>query len=249
VHFPYDPRAVDAAIVAARLDRGAETSDGVVALAEAADARHRIYPLLLAEFAAALGDERNTALRGEIDRAVAAARFGDARSTEVLRARLSELLAPWPDDAAAVRTALARAYTEATGKAEKINERARAIIEATPFTFDRLALARLQNLGSHAETAAAVRKLLAPRVAAAVAAAPANMYVSCTATSSLPQPQCARGKLTVPAADLAGFYDCLAADIRNPSKAALLNAAAAGVIDPAAFIQRPDEILVVHQLI
>lgn len=248
VYFPYDPRAVDAAIAAMRLNSKTE-DDAVAALAEAADARHRIYPLLLSEFAAALGDERNTELRGEIDRAVAAARFGDAHSTGVLRARLSELLAPWPDDTASVRTALARAYTEATGKAEKINERARAIIEATPFTFDRLALARLQNLGSHAETAAAVRRLLAPRVAAATAALPANMYVSCAATSALPQPQCARGKLAVPAADLAGFYDCLAADIRNPSKAALLNAAAAGVIDPATFIRRPDELLVVHQLI
>ena len=228
-------------------------------LAATASAQHRIYPLLLAEFSALLAAERNEELRRQITTAIAETRFNDATSTLKLRTQLSALLTAWPDDEAAIRSALARAYTEATGVTSQINKAAIEIINATKFAFDRLTITRLRTMGSHAETVAAVRTLLRPRVAAAVMVAESlNMYVSCAEPTSLPQPQClsssssaasvATAKLAVPESELEGFYDCLAADVRNPSKSALLSAASAGVIDPADFIRRPDERLTIRTM-
>jgi len=257
IDFPYDHIKIDQAIADKRRGKDSATAEAaeVVALAAAASAQHRIYPLLLSEFSALLAAERNTELRGQISQAITETRFSDAASTLRLRVQLSTLLEPWPGDEAAIRNALARAYTEATGVTSQINSAANEIIAATKFAFDRLTIARLQRLGSHAETAAAIRSLLQPRVAAAVAVAESlNMYVSCAEPTSLPQPQCAQEKnrsasgarLAVPEAELEGFYDCLAADVRNPSKSALLSAASAGVIDPTEFIQRDGERLFVR---
>jgi hypothetical protein len=254
INFPYDPLEIDRAISASRLGHEATPSVNEAAavskLAAAASAQHRIYPLLLAEFSALLAAERNEELRRQITAAITETRFSDATSTLKLRTQLSALLAAWPDDEAAIRSALARAYTEATGVTSQINKAAIEIINATKFAFDRLTITRLRAMGSHAETVAAVRTLLRPRVAAAVMVAESlNMYVSCAEPTSLPQPQCSStAKLAVPESELEGFYDCLAADVRNPSKSALLSAASAGVIDPADFIRRPDERLTIRTM-
>jgi hypothetical protein len=45
----------------------------------------------------------------------------------------------------------------------------------------------------------------------------------------------------VPEDRLDAFYDILAADVQNPSKAGLLSAVSAGVFDPLDFVRRPGE--------
>ena len=246
--FPYDPHEVDSAIVALRLNKESKddqtASEKVVSLANLEIRQHQIYALLLSEFAALLTTERNVALRKEITTAIASTRFASAKSISTLRIRLSAILSSWPDDATAIRSALAKAYSSASG-AESIGAAANAAINASTFSFDRLTLNRLSRLSTHAETVMEVRKLMEPRVRAVSdemeMSMADNMFVSCSEQSSLPRNQCVAGKLAVPANDLSGFYDCLAADIRNPSKALLLSAASAGVLNPLEFIKRPDE--------
>jgi hypothetical protein len=224
----------------------------VEAQAARAQAQQRIYPLLLAEFAAALRAERNAKLRGEIKDAIASTRFTSTRSISDLRVKLGELLSGWPDDGLAVRAALARAYTSAAGGDSRttIAERANRIIDATVFTFDRLTLARLRALKTHAETVAELRRIMAPRVAAAsgaLTAAPINMFVACSEQTDLPRSQCVDGRLAIADRDLAGFFDCLARDVHSAGKATLLSAASAGVLDGLDFIRRPDEHITIVQ--
>jgi hypothetical protein len=256
IQLPYSPREIDAAI--AQMRHGKESLEDAAAFAAVeaqaarAQAQQRIYPLLLAEFAAALRAERNAKLRGEIKDAIASTRFTSTRSISDLRAKLGELLSGWPDDGLAVRAALARAYTSAAGGDSRttIAERANRIIDATVFTFDRLTLARLRALKTHAETVAELRRIMAPRVAAAsgaLTAAPINMFVACSEQTDLPRSQCVDGRLAIADRDLAGFFDCLARDVHSAGKATLLSAASAGVLDGLDFIRRPDEHITIVQ--
>ena len=220
IYFPYDPREVDQAIAAARLGRepaaAAAAAAAVAAAAAAATARHRIYPLLQAEFAALLSRERNLPLRKSLAAAIANCRFNSTASVANLRREVYLLLASWPDDLVAVRAAIARAYESAVtvsaktdlakanlakenlAKADPIGQAAIAAISATAFAFDRLTITRLQALPSHSETVAAVRALLEPRVAHHSSGAAGssngvmNMYVACAEDTSLPRPQCVK---------------------------------------------------------
>ena len=256
IQLPYSPRDVDAAI--ARLRYGTETPEDAAAFAAVearaarAHAQQRVYPLLLAEFAATLRAERNTGLRDAIKHTIASTQFTSSRSIADLRARLGELLSGWPDDGLAVRAALSRAYAGAAGGDSRatIAESANRIIDATVFTFDRLTLARLRALKTHAETVTELRRIMAPHVAAAgtgLAAAPINMFIACAEQTDLPRSQCEAGRLAIADRDLAGFFDCLARDVHNAGKATLLSAASAGVLDGLDFIRRPDEHITILQ--
>jgi hypothetical protein len=253
ISFPYDPREVDEAIMAMRYGR---ESAAARAAAEAraemvarAAARHRIYPLLQAEFSAALARERNAPLRRAIAKAITETHFATPRSVAALRDQLSRLLDRWPDDNTAVRSVIARAYADAGSSLRTVGARANAIIAESAFAFDHLTLTRLRALPSHSETVAAVREILGPRIeltdkSTDKSDSVANMFVACGEPSDLPRPQCHNGRLAI--SDAADFFDVLAADIRNPGKVSLLGAASAGVIDPQEFIRRPGEILKVQ---
>jgi hypothetical protein len=246
--FPYDTREVDAAIVGAARGRaspgGSESvAAATAALAQTANMRNRLYRLFLAEFSAALRGDRNEPLRRELAEAVRATRFDVPKSVAALRRRLGVLLRDYPADLQVVREAIARAYTAAP---QDPAPAALAAIAATAFAFDRQTLGRLRALGSRREIAAALRALLAPRVAAEAGRGPpaelGNVYVSCgEAGEGAPQAQCAGGRLRVPEDRLDAFYDILAADVQNPSKAGLLSAVSAGVFDPLDFVRRPGE--------
>jgi hypothetical protein len=253
VRVPYDPREVDAAIVAARAAPPAPLLEGPpAALAAAARGRDRLYALLLAEFAAVLRRDRDAATRRELAAAIRGTHFGQARSVAALRRRLVEVLAPGggppppgaAGDLAAVRDAVARAFS-----ANPLDPApgALAAIEAASFAFDRRLLARLRALPSAAATAAELRRLLRDSVAEVGAGregaregAP-NAYVSCGEPTAAPRGQCEGARLALPA-DLADdFFALLAADVRDPGKASLLAAAAGGVFEPLEFVERPGE--------
>ena len=238
VRFPYDSREVDTAIIA--LLRGAREAD--LPAAAAAAARNRLYRLFLAEFSAVLRAERNEAIRGQLAAVLKMTRYESAESVAALRRRLVEILRDYPDDLQTVRGAVARAYITAP---QDPGGAALSAVTATSFTFDRQTMARLRALDSHGETASALRSLMAERVAPAADApgALANMYVSCAEASALHSGPglCVGRRLAVPAERLDDFYDILAADARNPSKAGLLAAISAGVLDPLDFIRRPGE--------
>jgi len=258
ISFPYDPREIDEAIVAMRYGRESAASraaaEARAAIVARAAARHRVYPLLQAEFAAALARERNAPLRRAIAKAIAETHFAAPRSVAALRDQLSRLLDRWPDDNTAVRSAIARAYADAGSSLRTVGARANAIIAESAFAFDHLTLTRLRALPSHSETVAAVREILGPRItdksteASTDKSTEANMFVACGEPSDLPRPQCHNGRLAIGDAsgDASGFFDVLAADIRNPGKVSLLGAASAGVLDPQEFIRRPGEILKVQ---
>lgn len=284
--FPYDSRLVDLAIVAAARssgrglgaagDGGAE-GDGdregaaaVAALAAGARWRNGLYRLFLAEFAAALRADRNEPLREKLLAAVRGTRFEVPKAVAALRRRLYELLEGHPDDLRTVREAVARAF-----KASPQDPRsaAAAAIEATTFGFDRHTLARLRSLGSHGETAAAIRALMAPHITTerpdpgaqgpdggeTLGASLPNVYVACAdagpaslqgfgrgLSKATPEaPQCVGRRLYVPAERLDDMYDILAADARNPGKVGLLASVSAGVFDATSFIRRPGEHLTV----
>jgi hypothetical protein len=175
---------------------------------------------------------------------VKATRFESPKAVAALRRRLAGLLAAHPDDLQVVREAVARAYVaEPRAPAAAIL----ASLDATAFTFDRRTLARLRALGTHADTVAALRALLAPRVVAvdpaegAAAPEPRNLYVACSEPGPHAGAQCRGGKLAVPADRLDDLFDILAADVRNPGKAGLLTAVSAGAFEPLSFIRRPGE--------
>lgn len=235
VRFPYDSRLVDEAIAAAA--RGPKVPPPRDPRAAAASGRNRAYRLFLAEFAAALRADRDAALREKLAAAIRATRFEAPKSVEALRRRLFDLLRGHPGDLATVRAAVTRALVAAP---QDPGAAAAAAIEATVFGFDHHTLARLRALPSHAETAAALRRLLAPRVAADPGPArdPDNMYAACADRGG---PQCLGARLAVEASRLDDFYDILAADVRNAGKGPLLTAVSAGVFAPLDFIRRPGE--------
>ena len=238
VRFPYDSREIDAAIIASL--RGAREAD--LPAAAAAAARNRLYRLFVAEFSAVLRAERNKPMRDQIAAALKATRYEAAESVATLRRRLVELLRDYPDDLQSVRGAVARAYITAP---QDPGSAALSAVAATNFTFDRQTIARLRALGSHGETASALRGFMGARVAPGVQApgALANMYVSCAEASVLHSGPglCVGPRLAVPAERLDDFYDILAADVRNPGKEGLLAAISAGVLDPLDFIRRSGE--------
>jgi hypothetical protein len=242
LRLPYDPREVDAAVVAAlRAPPAPPLEAEAAALAQAANARNRLYRLFLAELSAALRAERNDPLRGELTAALRATRFDVPASVAALRRRLAGLLREHPDDLQVVREAVGQAYADAP---DDPGGAAAATIAATAFSFDRQALARMRALGSRPAVAAALRELLGPRIAIthAAPAALGNMYVSCReAGEGVPQGQCAGGRLQVPEDRIDAYYDIAAADVLNPGKTALLAAASAGAFDLLMFIRRPGE--------
>ena len=226
------PRLVDVAILGR--PAGLPLLAGRAAeLAAAASRRNRLYRLFLAEFSAALRGDRDEDLRRDLAAALGATRYDDPKSVAALRRRLVDLLRAHPEDLRAVRDAVARAYA-----APDPGAAAQAALAATAFGFDRRTLARLRALPGQGETAAALRALLAGRVAAGPPPAepPANLYAAAPEGS----------RLVVPADRLADFYDILAADVRDPGKAGLLSAVAAGVFEPLDFIRRPGEHLSVR---
>ena len=240
VRFPYDSRLVDEAAVAA-VRRSTADPPPRNPLAAAASGRNRLYRLFLAEFSAALAADRNEPLRAEILAAVRGTRFGSAESVAALRRRLLALLGGHPDDLRAVRAAVARAYLAAP---QDPGAAIAATIGASTFGFDRCALARLRAIGPHRDAVAAVRELMAPRIAAVSGAPPdpSNVYAACSGSRAAPgAAQCEGQRLAVPAGRLDDFYDILAADVRNPGKAGLLAAASAGVFDALEFLRRPGE--------
>ena len=230
VRFPYDSRLVDAAIIANRTQPARPAS-----LANAARSRNRLYRLFLAEFAAVLRTDRNKELRRHLLSAIKDTKFESPKSVATLRRRLLELLQDYPEDLAAVREAVMRAYVHSPSDPSRA---AAAAIESTAFRFDRQTMSRLRALKSHAAVVTAVRALMQDRVVAISSAstAPPNMYVSCTESSDITKEQCVNRQLAVPSDRLDDFYDILAADVQNPGKTGLLSAISAGVFDPLKFI-------------
>ena len=247
--LPYDPRIIDEAILGAARGREPDSAEGgppekASRAAARARAQNSLYRLFLAEFSATLRDDRNRALRREIEAAIRGTRFEAPKSVSALRRWLAEILRGYPADLAAVREAVARAYTQSPRDPAGA---ALAAIEATAFAFDRQRLAKLQGLGSRPAVAAALRELLGPRVEVSPPGVwgppPGNLYVACgdARGHAAAAAHCARQKLVVPADRIDDFYDILAADILNPGKTGLLSAVSAGVFDPLDFIRRPGE--------
>jgi len=243
--FPYDPLAVDAAVVAAARRPAGPLGEHAQALLDGANSRNRLYRLFLAEFSAVLSSDRDDALRQKLATEFRATRFESSKSVSALRRTIFELLRAFPNDLEAVRELVARAYVAAPSDP---GSAAIEALKASVFDFDHKTAARLRSLESHADVVAALRALLAARVTAApVGSVPAvvgNMFVSCAepgSTVAASQGQCAKSRLVVPEDRLADFFDILAADVRNPNKTELLSAAAAGSFDALDFIRRPGE--------
>jgi hypothetical protein len=242
VSFPYDRQLVDAAILAT-VTTPMTTDDRATRLAHAAQYRNRLYQLFVAEFSEALRGDRNAPLRAALTAAIKATRFDNPASVSTLRQKLFELLHDYPRDLAAVRESVAQAYTSGDPKKASI-----AAIEESVFEFDRRTLAKLRALDTHEDVVAAVRKILAPRIEAVAKLDDThslpNMYSACHSGGE--HRHCVGRKLAVPDDRLDGFYDILAADVRNPYKAATLATNAAGVFDPLRFIRRPGEHLTIQ---
>ncbi len=243
IPLPYDPRAVDAAIVAATAGRRRDGDAGppTEEPAQAARAKNRLYRLFLAEFSSTLRADRNLAMRASIEAILRATNFESPKSVANLRRSLAGLLAGHPEDLAAVRDGIARAHVQSpqSPTAAMIE-----MLRATAFTFDRQGLTRLRALGSHEAVVAELRKILAPRIEVVpgdTTPAAGNMYVACAAPGGEPGTHCVARKLAVPRRRIGDFYEILARDVLNPGKAGLLSAMSAGVFDPLDFIRRPGE--------
>jgi hypothetical protein len=247
IHFPYDAREVDLAIIAAQRS-GAPCQRGELsALAAAAGARNRLYRLFLAEFSAVLRADRDPKMRAALSAAIRATDFASARSAGALRRRLNELLHKFPEDLLTVRDAVAAAVTTVT---RDPGAAAIAAIAATTFAFDRRTLAHLRAMPARADVVGALKELMGGRIAARADPAPtpregssseSNMYTACGESTTVPQAHCDGRRLIVAPAKLEEFYDILAADVCNSWKESQLAAVAAGVFDPLEFRRRPDE--------
>jgi hypothetical protein len=242
IYFPYDSREIDQAI----MGHGDPDGPRVTELANGAKSRNMLYRLFLAEFSAVLKSERNTALRDKLASMIKTTDFSSPASVRLLRQTLGGLLAGHPGDLATVRGIVKKAHEKDTASEDTIL----AAIDATTFEFDRMSLARLRALKTHKEIVVGLKKLLDTHVVAAPdgrQAASQNYYIACSSGVGAPamRAHCSGRRLNVPAEKLDDFYDCLAADIRNPGKVGLLAAASAGVFEPLSFIRRPGEHLTI----
>jgi hypothetical protein len=250
VNWAYDSQEVDRAIVAAMRSAEGADDDDAKALRTAARSRNQLYRMFLAEFSAVLRADRNGSLRARVVAAIKKTNFGVVSSVSELRRALVELLALYPEDLQAVRSAVTAAYIN-----EPRNPGAAATlaISASEFAFDRQTMVRLRALQTHAEVVNSLRGLLAPRVSVVSRERwerdpkiAQNMYVACSGPdASSSTTQCENNLLVVPDDRIEEFYDILAADVRNPSKTAQLTAVSAGVFDPLDFIRRLGEHLTV----
>ncbi len=214
----------------------------------------------MAEFAAKMQEERNTGMRASLAALIRRTAFGSAGSLAVFRRAAGELLRGHPADLAAFRSLAASTYHHqgpvppagpaagpaADPAAAPSHRRSLlAALDRAAFDFDQTTLRELQGL-SRADAVSALAAYMAPLVElAAPGAAPANIYVACSATTNVYRPHCAPGRprprLAVPPGKLDQLVSILAADVQNPVKAAAFVSMAAGTISELDFIVRPGE--------
>jgi len=264
--FPYDPAEIDQAIA----DAG-ENNPEIGFLenkAAAARLRNRLYHLFVAEFASAIQEKRNTALRKKISEILLDTVYDSPESVDVLRKRLGRLLANSPQDLQTIRKAISRGYQLSNKPGELIDK----LVSETIFEFDsqinkfaELPDNQLQNNQIIDE----LKKILSNRVTVDFSpdfsgksqqnnegksqgksqekSRDVNMFVSCSKVedNSLSFMHCVDRRLAVPADRLEGFYEILASDLRRKGGLNLIMAGASGVFDPYEFIVRPGEIITI----
>jgi len=233
--------------------------------------RHYLYRLFVSEFAALLRGERDEGLRRKLKALIRETRFGSAPSVAAYRAELARLLAATPGDVVTLRAleaAAARLGDRQGGGGNSAAGLRRALLEgidAAAFDFDQRTLNRLRALPDEAATRRELEKVMRGLVVTqpgevdaegAFAPRVANIYVACAAETSLSRPHCAASgagpadekklRLAVPAGRFGELVAILAADVRNPLKAATLATHISGVVDEARFIARPGELITIR---
>ena len=202
---------------------------------------NRLYRLFVAEFAAAMREEANAQMRKRLLGIVKGTQFGSPTSMTKFRDSLASALKDYPEDLRAVRVIVAREYAQSSGDVAASIAHA---IDTTVFGFDFSTLRELRAK-PHAEIAAAVRKIMTPRIETqtpSAVAAPDNIFTACSVDSSVSRPQCLGGKLIVPSNRLESLVDILASDISDRRKLISLTLAA-GVFDEHDLVERPGETL------
>ncbi len=261
VRLPYPPASIDAAIFAnstggpaARAEKNFVGQFPFAAAASATRAANRLYRLFVAEFSAAVADERNKARRAQLNKIIdGVASFNSAPELAKFYRGLAAVVQDSPSDRLLLLGVVRAARRAATDDPKAA---IRAAIAQTRFAFDRVTIARLRGLGAHDAIVEELRRLLDPRVRLTHGPAASghepqpgggNMYAACSAASALERPQCdpAAKALLVPRDKYPALLDILAADLTNPYRTDVIASAAAGVFDAAEFIQRPGEHLAV----
>jgi len=219
VLMPRDTRALDQAI----FDGQAPESHGPGP--HVLEARHWQYRLFVAEFAAAVREERDLERRARV---LAAAGPAEAE------AALGDVL---PEDHALLRDLLRR--VRRAGGRGAFKKRLQAAMAAVRFRFDELTPTRLRAL-STAAMRAALTAYMRPLVEFGDPAAVSNSYAACGQRAA-DQPQCREGKLLVPEKEFSDLVELLAADLHNPIKDGVLTLYTSGVIDELKFEERAGE--------
>lgn len=241
INVPYDPLEVDTAIVEAR--GGKYPMVPLPAVASTASHVNHLYKLFMAEFAAAMKEERNAAIRKKLSVSIKSTRFDSPGSVTKFRENLVTILKSYPDDLRAIRTVISRELSQPSHDISASIDRA---ISVSVFGFDFSTLNDLRNK-PHSDIVASLRKLMVPRIEITDSKAesvgpPSNIFAACTIDSSIDRPQCYRGKLLVPADRVDTLIDILAADIVDKRKTVTLTMAA-GIFDEKDLIERAGETL------
>lgn len=253
--FPYNPAEIDQAI--ANMDDVNPEREILDNKAATARLRNRIYHLFVAEFASAIQEKRNTALRKKISEIILDTVYDSPDSVDMLRKRLGRLLANNPQDLQTIRKAISNGYQMSNKPGELINK----LISETIFEFDGHInkFAEIPDSKKRSsEIIDELKKIMSNRVIAdnkyEKSKTPVldknsdvNMFVSCSKAKddSLSFMHCVDRRLAVPADRLESFYEILASDLCRKGGLNLILAGASGVFDPYEFIIRPGENIMV----
>jgi hypothetical protein len=269
MHFPYDPRNVEAAIYRAETGlRSPETQKELVpreiaAAAQRARGRAMRFRLFTAEFAALSQKERDTQIRSRIRSAITSANFTSAQSVGELHRKLEGILArggtggaaaEYLPDLARIRRRLVQGF--------KANALEDIPYEFDAVTFHRIRAAPKQGLGILRNVMAPLVKLAADEGAAPKETlepsksmisperssdprkifSPANYFTACGVKTG---PHCAAGKLVLPPDLFEPYLALLLREIQMPLGLNTVRQSAWGYIEAFRFTKRPGEVVTV----
>lgn len=237
INIPYDTQEVDSAIADSR--GGQAIGNALTPSAAMSAYLNRLYRLFVAEFAAAMREERNSTVRKQLAAIVKGTHFDSPGDVSRLRAKLAAALKLYPEDLDAVQAIISREMSQPSHNISQAIDRA---ITASSFGFDYLTLKEMRAK-SHDQVVAAVKKIMEPRIEILSGKAidpPGNIFTACTVDSSVERPQCYGGKLLVPSDKIDTLIDILSSDVKNTQKMIALSMAA-GIFDEYGFIERSGE--------